>query len=234
MTVPAGTPVSADGKCVVDLGGGKFVFAEYVTAAGLQGWLDEAVADEARLLPIRLSPAGERHRSWTSVADDSRIENFADWPVLGPRSVPWCLAFLKKEGRNLELHHERFKAVAKLEASSWGVAEHKEICAYLTHLCCYDQVDPSNLAAAEAMFRRLQTIEYSYVEKVRQLEANAGGGSRLTGEEQAIFGGLQQSDASLMIAPELLDHARAEAERSASLAKNLRKAREEREAAKKK
>jgi len=36
-----------------------------------------------------------------------------------------------------------------------------------------------------------------------------------------------------MVAPELLDHVRSEVERDASLAKNLRKAREEREAARK-
>ena len=148
--------------------------------------------------------------------------------------MKWCLGFLKWEGRTLELHHERFKMVANLKSNSWGVVEHKEICMFLTYLATYDQVDPANVAAAEAMFRRLQTVEFSYIEKVKTLEANNASGSRLTAEEQAIFGGLAQSDSSLMIAPSLLDHARSEAERAASLAKNLRKAREEREAGKKK
>ena len=83
------------------------------------------------------------------------------------------------------------------------------------------------------MFRRLQTIEFSYLEKVRSNEAGSSG-SRLSVEEQAILGGMQQVDGALMISPALLDYARTEAERSASLAKNLRKAREEREALKKK
>ena len=134
----------------------------------------------------------------------------------------------------MDLRHERFKSVAKLDSSSWGVAEHKELCSYLKLLALYDQIDVTNCAAAEAMFRRLQTIEFSYLEKVRDLDSKSVAGGRLTLEEQAIFGGLAKSDSALMVAPSLLDHARLEAERTASLAKNLRKAREEREAAKKK
>ena len=111
--------------------------------------------------------------------------------------------------------------------------EHKELCGYLSQLCLYDQVDPCNLAASEAMFRRLQTIEFSYLEKLRELEAKNIASGRLTAEEQAIFGGMSRVDNALMISPMLLDFARAEAERAASLAKNLRKAREEREAGKK-
>ncbi len=86
-------------------------------------------------------------------------------------------------------------------------------------------MDPANLACAESMFRRLQTIEFLYLEKIRDVESKGASGGRPTLEEQAIFGGLTGTDAALMIAPSLLDHARAEAERSASLAKNLRKAR---------
>jgi hypothetical protein len=154
--------------------------------------------------------------------------------VVGPRTASWCMGFLKKEGRSLELHHERFKQVTKAEAGGWGIPEHKELCGYLTYLCLYDQMDASNVAAAEMMFRRLQTIEFSYLEKVRDHEAKAVAGGRMTLEEQAIFGGMARTDAALMLAPSLLDHARAEAEKQASLAKNLRKAREEREAGKKK
>ncbi len=77
-------------------------------------------------------------------------------------------------------------------------------------------------------------IEFSNLEKTRDAESKGASGGRLTLEEQAILGGLTRTDAALMVAPSLLDHARAEAERSASLAKNLRKAREECAAAQKK
>ena len=232
--MPPGTVVAADGKCVVDLGGGQFVFAQQVAPEDHQEWCDRALADEARVLPLRRSAKGDRSRSWSSVAEESTEEAMADWPLEGPRSTHWCLQFLKKEGRTLELHHERFKNVGKLESSMWGVSEHKELCAFLTFFCLFDQIDPSNSAGCEAIFRRLQTIEFSYLEKVRDIEAKGAAGGRLTPEEQAIFGGLTGADSALMLAPSLLDFARSEAERSASLAKNLRKAREEREANKKK
>ena len=137
-------------------------------------------------------------------------------------------------GRMLEFHHERFVSLAKLEAGAWGRQEHKEICGYISHMCLFDQYDATSSACGEAMFRRLQTIEFSYQEKVRGLEAKGVSAGRLTPEEQAIFGGLTRQDSALMISPALLDHARSEAERSASLAKNLRKAREEREVGKNK
>ena len=96
-------------------------------------------------------------------------------------------------------------------------------------------MDPASLAASEAMFRRLQTIEFSYLEKVRDLQSkNAIRSSRLAQAGQAICGGTARVDSALMMSPLMLDFARSEAERSASLAKNLRKAREEREALKNK
>ena len=81
-------------------------------------------------------------------------------------------------------------------------------------------------------FTRLQTIEYSYSEKAKDLEAKAVGG-RLSLEEQTTFGGITRQYSTLMICPQLLDHVKTETEKEANLAKNLCKAREEREAARK-
>ena len=52
-------------------------------------------------------------------------------------------------------------------------------------------------------------------------------------EEQVSFGGVTRQFSTLMICPALLEHVKAEAEKEAVLAKSLRKAREEREAARK-
>lgn len=223
-----------DGKAVIDLGAGQCVFAvRLASAADYQVFVDSAVGDDARVLPLRRTAGGLRLRTWTSVEEDGHEEPFEDWPLRGPRSTSWCLDFLKREGRTLELHHKRFKLAAKLEPNGWGVQEHRELCQYLTLLCTFDQIDVRNLAAGEAMFRRLQTVEFSYLEKVRDLETKNSTGGRLSLEEHIILGGMSSFDNALMISPSLLDHARSEAEKSASLAKNLRKAREEREALRK-
>ena len=144
----------------------------------------------------------------------------------------WCLDFLRKENHSFELHHERFRQHSKMESSGWGISEHQEFSLMLQHLACYDQCDLVNLAATEAIVRRLCTIEFSYADKVAESAGKPGG--KLSSEEQVIFGGLARHHSALMLPPELLDYVRAEAERSASLAKNLRKAREEKEAGKKK
>lgn len=80
----------------------------------------------------------------------------------------------------------------------------------------------------EVIFRRIQTIEFAYAERAREAESKAIGG-RLSLEEQQTFGGLTRQASTLMVCPELMDFVKSEVERNASLAKNLRKAREERE-----
>lgn len=95
-----------------------------------------------------------------------------------------------------------------------------------------DQLDAYNLMTIEVQFRRLQTIEFSYAEKAKDMESKAVGG-RLSLEEQTAFGGVTRHYSTLMVCPDLLTHVKEETQKEASLAKNLRKAREEREAARK-
>ena len=83
------------------------------------------------------------------------------------------------------------------------------------------------------MFRRAQTIEYSHSEKARELESRNVGG-KLSLEEQYSFGSLVRQAGTLMVSPDLLEHVKAEVEKDVQLAKNMRKAREERELARKK
>ena len=63
-----------------------------------------------------------------------------------------------------------------------GIAEHYQL-SQLLKLGEYDQIDLSNSAAAESAFRRLQTIEFSYLDKAREAEGrSSGGSSKLTAE----------------------------------------------------
>ena len=168
-----------------------------------------------------------------SLADECAEEAATDWPLPGPRSAAWCLDFLRREGEGVERHHERFRQLTKTDAGNWGIGEHWQLCQFLKFAGEIDQLDLTNCVSVEAAFRRIQTIEYSYMDKVRESEAKTASGSRLTAEEQSVFGGTTRTHTALMISPKVLDYVRAEAERDASLAKNLRKAREEREALRK-
>ena len=121
----------------------------------------------------------------------------------------------------------------------WGIHEHFELRQLLKLLGEYDQCDFANISAAELAFRRIQTIEFGYLEVLREAEANVAGkghgkASRLTIEEQTILSGQARSSGNLMICPALLEHARAETEKESGLLRNLQKAREGREALRKK
>ena len=81
----------------------------------------------------------------------------------------------------------------------------------------------------EIVFRRVQTIEYAWSERIHDREAKANTGGKLSLEEQMMFGGLTRSASAVTVCPELIEHVRAEAERDGKLQKALRLAREERE-----
>ena len=75
----------------------------------------------------------------------------------------------------LEGHHGRFRTLCRVDASAWGVQEHFQLTMMLRHALQVDQLNGYNLMSVEVMFRRMQTIEYAYAEKAREMEAKAIG-----------------------------------------------------------
>ena len=226
------TPGAVQGRDLHALPDGSALFVEEVSADALEAFMGRAVAADARVLAI-MRTGTRREVTWSNMAARVKEEDFGkDWLVAGPRTTFWCIDFISNEGMGIDGHHDRFRAVAKLEPTQWGVQEHYQCSQFIRLLLLSDQCDGTNLQACEAIFRRMQTIEYSYLEKVREREgANQSG--RLSIEEQTHFSGSTRLHSSLMVCPDLLEHIRKEVEREAALSKNLRKAREEKEALKK-
>ena len=182
-------------------------------------------AGDARTLAIKFA-GGSRHRDFGSLHEDCEQEDFDDFPLSGPRTVLWCLCFLRRRRVPTD-HHAMFKNVARLNADSWGVSEHENLCQMLTLGGEYDQLDLTNCAWSEAALRRLQTIEWVYHEKVREAEVVAG--DRITVEEMSAFAGTTRAGEVLMLCPALLAHVKAQVETDVGIMKVVRKAREERE-----
>ena len=107
------------------------------------------------------------------------------------------------------------------------MGEHENLCQMIELAGSYDQLDLTNLAFAEAIFRRIQTIEWVHHERVRDLEATAG--DRITVEELTAFSGASRTADVLMVAPALLSHVRSVVETDVTIMKSVRRAREERE-----
>ena len=216
-------------KSVFQLPSGAMIFVACVDGGDYHKFLQRPAKCDCRVLEVELNALSQPERSLKEVASLCR-EVKCRWTLSGPRTSKWCINYLAVEGLGFEGHHERLRQVTRADASSWGIQEHFQVSMSLRQALLVDQLDGFNLLSVEVQFRRLQTIEYSYSEKAREMESKAVGG-KLSLEEQTTFGGVTRQFSTLMVCPDLLDHVKAETEKEASLAKNLRKAREEREAA---
>ena len=161
----------------------------------------------------------------------------ADWPLPGTRTTSWCVDYLVRMGQTIESHHEDFVRRCKLERNSLGANQHRQATNFVLFLAEIDQYDVCNSMSAEAAFRDMQTIEYSYQDKMRDLESSGGRGGqagRLSTGEQSMFAGSSRLSQSLMVCPALLEQVKQEVDKEGGLFKNLVKAREARTALRKK
>lgn len=113
--------------------------------------------------------------------------------------------------------------------------EHQQCCRFMALAGMYDQLDVTNLACLEAVARRLQTIEYQYRERVRDSDqgtssagASMAGQVMITADEAELFAGSSHVASTICCAPALVEHVSRELEKEARVAKETRKAREER------
>eukprot|EP00438_Fugacium_kawagutii_P013922 Skav213474 [mRNA] locus=scaffold565:36349:39146:+ [translate_table: standard] len=215
------------GKAVHTLPDGSSMFVQCMLGEKIKEFKKNPASWDHRIAPVEYDGMGKAE---TSLKDLAKLctEVPADWALTGPRTARWCVSYLITENLGLEGHHERVRHLCRLDSSSWGMQEHYQLAMTMKYALQNDQVNPYNNLFTEVIFRRLQTIEYAYMDKAREQEAKAVGG-KLSLEEQPTFGGITRAAATLMICPDLLSHVKNEVEKDASLAKNLRKAREERE-----
>ncbi|CAK0893680.1 unnamed protein product [Prorocentrum cordatum] len=171
---------------------------------------------DARVMRVKYAGgSGKRHRDWKEVQDGITEVPLVDLPIDWPRTSSWCVAFLGRGahgGTPLD-HHRWCRHAAKLNAGGWGAAKHESVMKALAHAGSHDQLDLANLACIEHLCRRAQLIEYYDREKIRGADRNALGKNALPFDEQEMFMG------------------EGELEGGAAIAKQARKAREERELA---
>ena len=186
---------------------------------------------DCRILKVRRDAMGNRRREWRDIPDACAAATFNDFPLPGERTAAWCIAHVDRHHGGMEQHHALFKTLCKLQMSDWGVELHETLAGIIHTAACYDQLDLTNLAWVEMALRAMQSIEFVYQERMIEKETLAAG-SRLTLEERSAFTGAVRPGQQLMVCPSLLEHVKKEAERTGGLLKELRKAREEREARK--
>lgn len=224
-----GAPLVLGSKIVHTLPDGRNLFCVCVNDSMVLDFNNRPSGCDGRILPRKMNSLGTPEVPLGDAVAASRDYDLG-WKLSGPKTALWCLNYLAVEGLGLEGHHERFRQVCKLDSGSWGVQEHFQHSMVLRQLLQVDCINGGSSLGIELLFRRLQTIEYAHSEKAREAEAKLAGG-KLALEEQFVFGSVVRHAGTLMISPSLLSHVKEETEREVQLAKNIRKAKEERELA---
>ena len=160
-----------------------------------------------------------------------------DWPISGPRTAAWVVNFFTRRGTGPEDHHRWWVTTCRLNNADWGVSEHSQCCRYLEMAGGWDQLDMPNVSIIELVARRLQTIEFQYCERVRQADKSTVfgygvspsvvGSVPLSSEEADIFDGQERIHSTLCCSPALVKHVSDQLKDESMIAKEARKAREE-------
>ena len=175
-------------------------------------------------MTIRYDEQGRRSRDFSDCLPRLREDAWEDWLVRGPRTLRWCLRHMGEHGGSPMAWHTRWLAMARLQPTDEMAIAHETACRVLQTLCCYDQVDVSNLAGCEIIGRQLQLVEerrYESLVRGQQSEAHAS-------TDAHLFLGHQSSRGGLCISPLLDEWIAEELRKESATLKERRKAREER------
>ena len=124
-------------------------------------------------------------------------------------------------------HHTRWLQMTGVLNNDAGAQEHEMAMRVLESAVCFEQLQAAELSVIELVARRAQLIELKYRDKV------VGGGMGGTVDEYAfLYMGTGRTRGLLMISPALEEYVAGELSKETSAAKERRKLREERVAAK--
>ena len=182
---------------------------------------------DARVLSVERDPSGERWRNFKDTVSELTVHQWSGFPVQGPRTALWCLRFIMQHSIHPTAHHTRWLQMTGVLNNDSGAQEHEMAMRVLEYAVCYDQLQAAELAAIELVARRAQLIELKYRDKV------IGGGMGGTVDEDSfLYMGTGRTRGLLMISPALEEYVAGELSKETSDAKERRKLREERGAAK--
>ena len=165
LTPPAdATQAVLNGKefALFSMGGEEFLTRKVAIGdvGRLQGVLQRAAVDpepperDIRVLPVL--------RTLAEAAPDLEEADYDDFPLNGPRTLYHDIRQLRGQGMDFVQHHESWVKKSGVRNSDRSVFEHSSVCRVLNLLLCYDQLNVSALASAEALNRRRTLIEQAH------------------------------------------------------------------------
>ena len=175
---------------------------------------------DARIFAVVRDLRGVRRADFRLMVAQMVELPWPDWPVRGPRTLLWVLQYMSQRSGTPTAHHQRWMAETGLDPGSPGVDIHQMGCMVLESAVTYDQEHATNLAHLELVARSVQVEEERYRQLVTPSEAGAA--------DRAVMMGSQELDGAVCVCPALRDHLALELQREMAVAKERRKAREER------
>ena len=179
-------------------------------------------ADDLRTIAVKYSASGLRHREFRAFVEALEEDTFPDWPVPGPRTTSWVLRFMCENAGTPRGWHSKWRADCRLANHDVGVTAHESICSHLEMAATYDQLQLGNLAHVECMVRELQMVEEKW--KDRAVATDPSGETDFN--INLFLRGLPRGN--LCICPALQKYLSDQLGAENAIAKERRKAREER------
>jgi hypothetical protein len=183
-----------------------------------------AAQRDARVLePIKYDNRGERYREFRDACAEFTEPSYGDWPLKGPSTVSWCVRFILEHGTTPTGRHRTFLSEGRLAHTDAGIKEHRTLMKAIELGIQYDQLDISQLASFELLFREAQLIEESHKAKF-----SGASNATLGADESHLFLGLAPTHGAIMVAPSLQEYIAGELHKEYATQKERRKAAEER------
>ncbi|CAK0788308.1 unnamed protein product, partial [Prorocentrum cordatum] len=195
-------------------------------AAGLGAAAAAAAPADTRVQPVTYDLQGQRHADFRRAVMNMTEGAVPDWPVRGSRTALWVLKFMEAHGGTPTGRHSRWLSESRLQGPDPGVDEHGQACRALERMVIYDQLEVANVASGEMLARAVQPQEERYRDRV----APAADSGSL---DAHVLLGTDQLRGIARVAPALQDHVKDELTKMNAYRKEQRKAREERDLARK-
>ena len=208
--------VPAADVVMAGIGGGPLAHL----GAGGNAAAADAASDDARTLGITRNNDGVRFKEFRQAAQESKAVEFNDWPIQGPRTVKHVITQMINHGGSAQGHHQSWRTACRFQPTDGPSMEHESWCRVLDAMVSYDQLDATNLASGELVVRAIQRIEERHKHKLTTNDDS--------GESALFMGAAGGSRSGLVISPKLTEWIGGELQKDALVAKERRKAREER------
>jgi hypothetical protein len=184
-----------------------------------------AETEDARTLPVQWAVNGQRARAFMDAARMQEMSEMdeKDFPLDGPRSLGWFINDMANSGTTPLLRHGKWVAESGVGADSRSAHEHSILSHVLEKSMVVDQLNVVNLVSMEIIGRRLILLE----------EAHSVDPGQPSFEGWEHWLGLGERRAGVLIPLELSRFVAKRVGDEAAVAKERRKAKEERKLGKK-